>query len=126
MKKYLLLNYKHVNSDKKKEPANTTIQKPEALQETVNAEMVEYLDKVQWRFLVDEVAEGTENKEEFMLDLKLVKSNSTSDEIREAAEARIMKEVTQHGVWIGHGDLLTMKMFYVAKSLRYVGSRTHS
>ena len=120
LRKHLPLNYNHPNSKKKKEPAYTIIEKPEALQETVNAEFVEYLDKVQWRFLVDEVAEGVENKEQYMLDLKHAKDHAITDEVREAAVKRIKEEVIRHGVWIGHGDLLTMKMFYVAKSLRYV------
>ena len=96
------------------------IQKPEALQETVNSEMVEYLDKVQRQFLEVEVAESAENKEEYLADVKLACNVNATYEIREAAENRIKNEVLKHGVWIGHGDLLTVKMFYVAKSLRLV------
>ena len=88
------------------------------MQETVNSEMVQYLSDVQMKFLVDEVAEGAENKKSFMDDLKLALDKDISDELRENAELRIKSEVTRHGSWIGHGDLLTMKMFYVAKSLR--------
>ena len=102
-----------------KKSAETIILKPEALQETKNNEMVEYLDKMQWSFLVDEVAEAaTTDKETFMRDLKLSTSKTTTDEEREAAEARIKRDVRRHGVWVGSGDLLTVKMFYVAKSLR--------
>ena len=120
MRKFLPLNYQHPNSKKKKEPAQTIIMKPEALQETVNNEMVAYFDKIQWSYLVDEVAESeSTSKEIFMNDLKLSMDKTTSDEVREAAESRIKTAVHQHGVWIGSGDLLTMKMFYVAKSLRY-------
>ena len=119
LRKYLPLNYSHLNSNQNHEPANIMIQKPEGLQETVNAEMVEYLDNVQMKFLVDEVAQGASDKEEFLKDLKLVTNKDTPEELREDAEDRIKKEVLRHGVWIGHGDLLTMKMFYVAKCLRY-------
>ena len=117
LRKFLPLVYDHPNSDKTNEPALVFIQKPEALQETVNAEMVEYLVQVQMKFLLDEVAEGAENKAEFLKDMKLA-TDEEGGEVREDAEERIKREVVQHGVWIGHGDLLTMKMFYVAKSLR--------
>ena len=118
LRRFLPLNYTHPNSNKKKEPANILIQKPEGLQETVNAEMVEYLTDVQMKFLVDEVAEGALNKKEFNDDLKLATNKDTPEELRVDAEDRIKREVIRHGVWIGHGDLLTMSMFYVAKSLR--------
>ena len=84
--------------------------------------MVEYLDEIQRHFLDFEVAEGVQDKEAFVLDLKLARDKLATDEVGEAAEKRIMNEVIKHGVWIGHGDLLTMKMFYVAKSLRFVFS----
>ena len=120
MRKHLPQNYHHPNSQKSKEPAYTIIEKPEPLQETVNKEFVEYLEKAQWKFLIDEVAEGAQNKDHFMKDLKLITDHEITDEMREAAENRIKGEVKRHGVWIGHGNLLTMKMFYVAKSLRFV------
>ena len=118
LRKYLPLHYDHPNSRTKKEPANIIIQKPEALQETVNAEMVEYLDKVQKNYLEKEVSESVENKEEYFKDLKTAYDGNATQVWREAAITRIKKESIRHGVWIGHGDLLTMKMFYVAKSLR--------
>ena len=104
----------------KREPANIMIQKPEALQETVNKEMIEYLGKVQKKFLEEEVAEGVDNKESYLKDLKTASDMDVTDEVRKAAENRIKTEVMKHGVWIGHGDLRTMKMFYTAKSLRLV------
>ena len=119
LRKFLPLQYTHPNSQKKKEPSTILIQKPEGLQETVNAEMVQYLSDVQMKFLVEEVAEGAVNKNQFMDDLNLVTAKDTHDQLREEAEERIRKEVIHHGEWVGHGDLLTMKMFYVAKSLRY-------
>ena len=119
LRKFLPLIYTHPNSHKKKEPSSILIQKPEGLQETVNAEMVQYLSDVQMKFLVEEVAEGAVNKQGFMDDLNLVTSKDTPDQLREDAEERVKREVIQHGEWVGHGDLLTMKMFYVAKSLRY-------
>ena len=118
LRKYLPLHYKHKNSSNKKTPADLIIVKPEGLQETVNSEMVEYLDKVQMRFLVNEVAESLEDKKAFLDDLEVIQDTETSDGVRQAAENRVKEAVLSHGVWIGHGDLLTMKMFYVAKSLR--------
>ena len=102
------------------EPANIVIQKPEPLQETVNSEMVEYLDTVQKRFLETEVSESVENKEEYLKDLQLAYNVKAEVEIREEAIKRIKEEVLRHGVWIGSRDLLTMSMFYTAKSLRWV------
>ena len=118
LRKYLPLNYQHPNSNKKPEPANIIIQKPEALQETVNSEMVEYLDKVQRNFLEFEVAESVDNKAGYLKDLHTAYDVTASFELRDAAINRMKQEVIRHGVWIGHGDLLTVKMFYVAKSLR--------
>ena len=80
--------------------------------------MVEYLDKIQKKFLEVEVAESVDKKEEYLADVKLAYDLNSPMDIREGAINRIKKEVLRHGVWIGHGDLLTMKMFYVAKSLR--------
>jgi hypothetical protein len=117
LRKCLPLHYKHKNSDLPKQPANIMIMKLEGLQETVNSEMVEYLDILQMKYL-HEVAEGAENKIEYLEDLKIIKDKDVSVREREEAEERVKKEVLRHGVWIGHGDLLTMKMFYVAKSLR--------
>ena len=117
--KYLPLCYDHPNSGVKKEAANIIIQKPEALQETVNAEFVEYLDKVQRNYLEKEVAESVEDKEAYFIDLKTAYNVNAQDEVREAAIDRLMEESVRHGVWIGGGDLLTVKMFYVALSLRY-------
>ena len=113
----LPLHYKHQNSDIPKHPANIMIMKLEGLQETVNAEMVEYLDNIQMEFLL-EVAEGAHNKHEYLDDITIIQDKDVSVTVREQAEDRVKREVRRHGSWIGHGDLLTMKMFYVAKSLR--------
>ena len=120
LRKYLPLQYAHPNSSKKKEPANIIIGKPEPLQETVNAEFVEYLDKVQRNYLEKQVSESVENQEEYFRDLKVAYDVDSELEAREAAINRLEKESIRHGVWVGGGDLLTMKMFYVALSLRLV------
>ena len=114
---FLPLHYKHQNSELPKQPANIMIMKLEGLQETVNSEMVEYLDKIQMEFLL-EVAEGAPNKIEYLEDIKVIQDKDVSSKDREEAEERVKKEVKKHGSWIGHGDLLTVKMFYTAKSLR--------
>ena len=95
------------------------IQRPEPLQETVNAEMVMYLDNTQKRFLEIEVAESVEDRGEYLKDVALAYNVKADAMVREEAIQRIKKEVLRHGVWVGHGDLLTVKMFYTAKSLRY-------
>ena len=120
LRKYFPLKYAHPNSNKKPLAANIIIQKPEPLRETVNAEFVEYLDKVQRNYLEKEVSESVENKEEYFKDLRLAYDVNAELEIREAAIARLEVEAIRHGVWVGSGDLLTMKMFYVALSLRFV------
>ena len=120
LRKHLPLRYTHPNSAMKDEAANIIIQKPEALQETVNAEFVEYLDKIQRNYLEKEVAESVEDKEAYLKDLKTAYNVSAEDDVREASIARLMEESVRHGVWIGGGDLLTMSMFYVALSLRYI------
>ena len=66
-----------------------------------------------------EVAEGAINKIDYLDDIKIIQDKDVSTKVREEAEDRVKREVKRHGSWIGHGDLLTMKMFYVAKSLRY-------
>ena len=86
----------------------------------MNAEFVEYLDKVQKNYLEKEVSESVKNKEEYFKDLRLAYDVNAELEIREAAIARLEVEAIRHGVWVGSGDLLTMKMFYVALSLRFV------
>ena len=120
LRKYLPLQYAHPNSSKKKEPANIIIGKPEPLQETVNAEFVEYLDKVQRNYLEKQVSESVENQEEYFRDLKVAYDVDSELEAREAAINRLEKESIRHGVWVGGGHLLTMKMFYVALSLGLV------
>ena len=115
---HLPLDYDHPNSDKNHAPANIVIQRPEPLQETVNAEMVQYLDDAQRKFLEVEVAESVDKKEEYLRDVQLAYNVEADMEAREAAINRIKDEVLRHGSWIGHGDLLTVKMFYTAKSLR--------
>ena len=76
------------------------------------------MDVLQRRFLEIEVAESVVNKEEYLRDVKLAYNVKASIVVREAAIERIKEEVLRHGVFVGHGDLLTMKMFYTAKSLR--------
>lgn len=117
LRDFLPLHYEHQNSGSH-QPANIMIMKLVGLQETVNSEMVTYMTKIQMEFLL-EVAEGASDKSKYLDDIKVVQDNTVSSLTREEAEARIKVEVLRHGSYIGHGDLLTMKMFYVAKSLRY-------
>ena len=80
--------------------------------------MVQYLDILQRRFLHEEVAASVQNRAEYREDLKVIENKEVTAHEREQAEHRVKQEVLRHGAWIGHGDLLTYKMFYVAKSLR--------
>ena len=108
LRKYLPLHYAHPNSSKKKEPANIIIGKPEPLQETVNAEFVEYLDKVQRNYLEKQVSESVENQEEYFRDLKVAYDVDSELEAREAAINRLEKESIRHGVWVGGGGVSTI------------------
>ena len=118
LKEHLPLHHEHQNSEVPNEPANIMIMKLEGLQETVNSEMVEYLDILQRRFLHEEVAAGMDDISGYREDLKLIEDKEVSIKEREDAENRVKQEVLRHGSWVGHGDLLTVKMFYTAKSLR--------
>ena len=40
--------------------------------------------------------------------LKLLEDSEASDTVREDAERKVMEAVEEFGVWIGHGDLLTV------------------
>ena len=86
----------------------------------MNAEFVEYLDKVQRDYLEKEVAESVKDKNEYLEALKSAYDVNEKTEVREAAIGLLKVESVRHGHWIDGGDLLTMKMFYVALSLRSV------
>ena len=58
-----------------------------------------------------------DNDPEFARLLSLLEDPNVADDVREGAEKRVMEAVIQFGVWIGHGDLLTVKMVQEAKLL---------
>ena len=127
--KHLPTHYQHITSHLPKAPAITIIKSTAYCQETKNSEWVEWCYGEQWEFLLS-VSEAVEDKAGFVADIMLEKAAMESDsleteeevEAREAAEARTKQSVKWFGVWIGHGDALTFKMFWMsAKALTQGG-----
>ena len=58
-----------------------------------------------------------DNDPEFARLLSLLEDPNVADDVREGAGKRVMEAVIKFGVWIGHGDLLTVKMVQEAKLL---------
>ena len=125
--KHLPAHHPHLRSQLPNTIAIIIIKNPEYLQETKNAEFVEYLRREQWDFLTS-VAESLkdEEKKNYLKDLATIKHASdmvdmeTEEEVvkREKAESRVLEAVAVYGEWIGWGDALTFKMFWHgAKSL---------
>ena len=59
----------------------------------------------------------------FLRLLKIIEDPEADEEEREIAEEIVKKAVLEFGEWIGHGDLLTVKMIQEARMLM-VGSVT--
>ena len=57
------------------------------------------------------------NDPDFCKMLKLLEDPEADADERECAEAAVMEAVLKHGEWVGHGDLLTVKMVQEAKML---------
>ena len=100
---------------------------PDYLNEADNAEFFEFCLKKQSEFL-DAVAESVEDKVAFVEDLNVIKCVKVldtgvleSDEeviARENAEKRVLEQVQHYGGWVGFGDALTFKQFWLgAKAL---------
>ena len=120
--KYLPNHHKHHNSDKELVPAISFILKPYPYQETKNPDTIKLLLRIQRQFLQC-VAKAKENDSDFLKLLVLLEDEEASEEVREAAEEEVMEAVLAFGVWVGHGDLLTVKMVQEAKLLM-AGSAT--
>ena len=108
-------------------PSEVFIPPPDYLNETDNAEFFQFCLKKQGEFL-SAVSESAVDKDAFLSDLDLVKCTKvvetgileTEAEVkaREDAEERVRKQVERFGRWIGYGDALTYKQFWLgAKAL---------
>ena len=122
LKKFMPPFHKHSGNEGNKVPSEVFIPPPDYLNETDNSEFFQFCLKKQAEFL-DAVAESVEDKDAFLFDLGLVKctkvvetgilESDTEVLAREDAEKRVDKEVERFGRWIGYGDALTFKMFWL-------------
>ena len=119
---HLPAHHKHENSGRKLTPAVSFILKPYPYQETKNPDTIKLLVRIQRQFLRS-VAKSKADNPAFLKMLKQLEDPDASDEEREAAEEIVKEAVLMFGEWVGHGDLLTVKMVQEAKSLM-VGSAT--
>ena len=112
----------HQNSSRNLSPALTFIMKPYALQETRNPDTIKLLIKMQRQYL-QSVARSLHNDATFLHLLQLLEDAEADSEDRERAEDVVKAAVLKFGEWVGHGDLLTVKMIQEARMLM-VGSAT--
>ena len=119
---FLPAHHTHQNSDKKLTPALTFILKPYPYQETKNPDTIKLLIRIQRQFL-HAVARSKGDDADFLHLLKLLEDADADNEEREKAESIVKKSVQKYGEWVGHGDLLTVKMVQEARMLM-VGSAT--
>ena len=115
-------HHKHENSEKKLIPAMSFILKPYPYNETKNPDTIKLLIRIQRKYLRS-VAKFKEDDPTFLNLLKLLEDSEVDEKKREAAEEEVKKVVLEFGEWIGHGDLLTVKMVQEARMLM-VGSAT--
>ena len=78
--------------------------------------MIKLMIRIQRQFLCV-VAKSVENKKEFKEKLLLLEDVDADTEAREKAEKEVMEVVQKFGIWIGAGDLLTVKMVQEATML---------
>ena len=78
--------------------------------------MIKLMIRIQRQFLCV-VAKSVENKKEFKEKLRLLEDVDADTEAREKAEEEVMEVVQKFGIWIGAGDLLTVKMVQEATML---------
>ena len=114
--KFIPRHHHHENSEKKVVPAITFIVKPYPYQETQNSDTIKLLVRLQRKFLKS-VAKSRGDDPEFLRLLEIYEDENVSDLERELAEKLVIEAVLEHGVWIVHGDLLTVKMVLEAKKL---------
>jgi hypothetical protein len=101
-------------------PSVLLTKKPQYFQETKNSDIVKIVEQEQLDFL-RLLGEQVADKAAFMRDLDMIRDNESKDEDRVPAEIRMHEAVKTSGEYIGHGDLLTIERFYIAKRLRRSG-----
>ena len=106
---FLPAHHNHSNAHLKPTPAITFILKPYPYQETKNPDMIKLMIRIQRQFLYA-VAKSMDDEEEFIAKLKVLENPDVEIETREKVEKEVKDEVLRFGVWIGAGDLLTVKM----------------
>ena len=113
-KKFIPAHHNHENASKSLVPAHTFIVKPYPYQETKNPDTIKLLLRLQRQHLKN-VARAEGDDPAFHRLLDMLEDTSIDEEDRIAAEETVMKAVSKFGEWIGHGDLLTVKMVLEAK-----------
>ena len=86
------------------------------LQETKNPDTIKLRLRIQRQYLKD-VAKYKGNAPGFLRLLAILEDTDVAVEVREDAEKRVKEAANEFGAWIGHGDLLTVKMVQEAKML---------
>ena len=119
---HLPAHHQHKKSHLKPTPALTFILKPYPYQETKNPDMIKLLVRIQRQFILS-VAKAQGNQPDFLKLIQLLEDADADEEERLEAEKVVMEEVLKFGVWIGSGDLLTVKMIQEARMLM-AGSAT--
>ena len=122
LKDHLPAHHTHKYSHVKRTPAITFIVKPYPYQETKNPDMIKLLIRIQ-RQLLNSVAKAFGNEPGFLEKLKMLEDPDVANDVRVKAEEEVLEKVKIFGVWIGSGDLLTVKMVQEAKMLM-AGSAT--
>ena len=119
---FLPAHHNHEHSGRKLTPALTFILKPYPYQETKNPDTIKLLLRIQRQFL-QAVAKSRSHDPDFVKLLQLLEDTDVMVEDREEAEHKVKEAVQIYGEWVGHGDLLTVKMMQEARMLM-VGSAT--
>ena len=96
--------------------------KPHPFQETKNPDTIKLLIRVQRQFLVV-VAKSKNDDPDFVRLLHMLEDLDVDTREREKAEHLVHEAVLSFGEWVGHGDLLTVKMIQEGRMLM-AGSAT--
>ena len=119
---FLPAHHEHQNSNRKLTPALTFIIKPYPYQEMKNPDTIKLMIRIQRKYL-QSVARSLGDDPKFLHLLKLLEDPDADTDEREMAEEEVKTAVMVFGEWVGHGDLLTVKMIQEARMLM-VGSAT--
>ena len=120
--KFLPAHHQHENSSVKVTPAVTFLIKPYPYQETKNPDTIKLLIRVQRQYL-EVVAKSKNDDPDFLKLLHMLEDPEADAREREKAEQLVHEAVLSFGEWVGHGDLLTVKMIQEGRMLM-AGSAT--